>query len=68
MEKLAAACTTEIGKSYGSFTITEADEFSYTDPETHETAEKQGIRFMAEDGSRFVFRLSGTSSSNGENL
>ena len=68
MEKLAAACTTEVGKSYGSFTISEADEFSYTDPETQETVEKQGIRFMAEDGSRFVFRLSGTASTNGENL
>jgi hypothetical protein len=66
MEKLAAACATEVGKSYGSFTIAAADEFSYTDPETQEVAEKQGTRFMAEDGSRFVFRLSGTSSTNGE--
>lgn len=66
MEKLAIACTTEVGKSFGSFTIAAADEFSYTDPETQETVEKQGIRFMAEDGSRFVFRLSGTSSTNGE--
>ena len=48
MEKLAAACTTEVGKSFGSFTIAAADEFSYTDPETQETVEKQGIRFMAE--------------------
>lgn len=66
MEKLSAACATEVGKSYGSFTIAVADEFSYTDPETQETVDKQGIRFMAEDGSRFVFRLSGTSSTDGE--
>lgn len=66
MEKLSAACATEVGKSYGSFTIAAADEFSYTDPETQETVDKQGLRFMAEDGSRFVFRLSGTSSTNGE--
>ena len=65
MEKLTAATGTEVGKAFGTFAISNADEFSYTDPVTQEVVEKQGIRFMAEDGSRFVFRLSGTSSANG---
>ena len=42
MEKLAAATGTEKGKSYGEFTIAEADVFSYTDPETGEVVDNQG--------------------------
>ena len=65
MASLVQSFETEIGKSYGSFTIEKADEFGYTDPVTGEVTEKQGIRFMAADGTRFVFRLSGTASANG---
>ncbi|KAL1524892.1 hypothetical protein AB1Y20_019771 [Prymnesium parvum] len=38
------------------------DEFSYTDPIDGSVASKQGIRFLFDDGSRIVFRLSGTGS------
>jgi len=40
-----------------------ADIFEYTDPIDGSVATNQGLRFMYEDGSRFVFRLSGTGSS-----
>ncbi len=41
-------------------TITMADEFSYHDPVDGSTTNGQGIRIGFDDGSRIVFRLSGT--------
>jgi len=38
------------------------DEFMYTDPTDQTVAKNQGIRFIFEDGSRIIFRLSGTGS------
>mmetsp|Transcript_9477 Transcript_9477/g.25225 ORF Transcript_9477/g.25225 Transcript_9477/m.25225 type:complete len:583 (+) Transcript_9477:393-2141(+) len=43
--------------------VAEADNFAYTDPVDGSQAKNQGIRFVFEDGSRIVFRLSGTGSS-----
>jgi phosphoglucomutase len=40
-----------------------ADDFEYTDPIDGSVASKQGVRFVFTDGSRFIFRLSGTGSS-----
>uniref|UniRef100_T1J6R3 phosphoglucomutase (alpha-D-glucose-1,6-bisphosphate-dependent) n=1 Tax=Strigamia maritima TaxID=126957 RepID=T1J6R3_STRMM len=40
-----------------------ADNFAYTDPIDKSVAHKQGIRIIFDDGSRIVFRLSGTGSS-----
>lgn len=40
-----------------------ADEFGYTDPVDGNVTNSQGLRFMYANGSRFVFRKSGTSSS-----
>jgi phosphoglucomutase len=40
-----------------------ADNFSYVDPVDGSVAEGQGIRFVFEEGSRIIFRLSGTGSS-----
>ncbi|HEV2762436.1 MAG TPA: alpha-D-glucose phosphate-specific phosphoglucomutase, partial [Pyrinomonadaceae bacterium] len=37
-----------------------ADDFSYTDPVDASVATRQGVRLFLEDGSRVVFRLSGT--------
>ena len=37
--------------------------FSYTDPVDHSVSNNQGYIFKWPDGSRFVFRLSGTGSS-----
>ncbi|VDL72250.1 unnamed protein product [Nippostrongylus brasiliensis] len=39
-----------------------ADNFQYTDPIDGSVATKQGLRIVFEDGSRLVFRLSGTGS------
>jgi len=46
-----------------SFTVSIADNFSYLDPVDGSRAAKQGIRVIFTDGSRIVFRLSGTGSS-----
>ena len=55
--KLGGLPGTETGAGPKVF---EADEFSYTDPVDGYTTEQQGIRVWFEDGSRAVFRLSGT--------
>merc|ERR1712087_18625 len=48
------------GKKFGEFTIAKADMFEYNDSVDGSVSKNQGIRFIFEDGSRFVFRLSGT--------
>ena len=48
------------GKVFGGLRIKEADDFCYTDPVDGSRSEKQGIRILLDDGSRVVFRLSGT--------
>jgi phosphoglucomutase len=48
------------GKSWGAYTVKFADEFSYTDPVDHSVSSHQGIRLGFVDGSRIVFRVSGT--------
>lgn len=50
------------GTSWGSHTVSKADEFTYLDPCDKSVSEHQGIRFMFVDGSRVIFRLSGTGS------
>ncbi|XP_021727267.1 phosphoglucomutase, cytoplasmic [Chenopodium quinoa] len=42
--------------------VKDADEFEYTDPVDGSVSKHQGIRYLFEDGSRLVFRLSGTGS------
>jgi phosphoglucomutase len=44
-------------------TIATADDFTYNDPVDGSVAKKQGIRFLMADGSRIIFRLSGTAGS-----
>ena len=48
------------GTVQGDYTIALADDFVYTDPVDGSVATKQGIRIVMTDGSRIVFRLSGT--------
>jgi len=48
------------GHRIGEREIAFADDFSYTDPIDGSIAEQQGIRIGFKDGSRIVFRLSGT--------
>lgn len=50
------------GDKYGDYILKVADDFTYTDPVDRSVAAKQGIRFVFSDGSRIVFRLSGTGS------
>ena len=40
--------------------MAEADDFAYTDPVDGSVSKKQGIRVIFADGSRIVYRLSGT--------
>jgi len=44
------------------YTVKLMDDFNYTDPVDGSYTEKQGIRIIFTDGSRLVFRLSGTGS------
>lgn len=46
-----------------SFTVAEADDFAYTDPIDGSVSKNQGLFVRFSDGSRIVFRLSGTGSS-----
>jgi len=48
------------GKKYGQYEVEFADDFSYTDPIDGSISQKQGIRVGFTDGSRIVYRLSGT--------
>ena len=48
------------GTQLGGQTVRLADDFAYTDPVDGSTSERQGIRIIFENGSRMVFRLSGT--------
>jgi len=51
--------TTQQGKEYR---VKLADDFQYTDPVDKSLTTNQGLRIVFDDGSRCVFRLSGTSS------
>ncbi|MCK5920293.1 MAG: alpha-D-glucose phosphate-specific phosphoglucomutase, partial [Methylococcales bacterium] len=48
------------GKRLGNYNVKFADDFSYTDPIDNSVSDHQGLRIGFEDGSRIVFRLSGT--------
>ena len=60
MDKLRTLNGTLNGKRYGDYEINFSDDFSYTDPIDQSVSERQGIRIGFSDGSRIVFRLSGT--------
>lgn len=48
------------GKAFGSYEVEYSDDFAYTDPVDGGVSKNQGIRVGFTDGSRVVFRLSGT--------
>ena len=60
MENLRSLVPTLKGKAYGKYEVEYGDDFSYTDPIDGSLSTKQGIRIGFTDGSRIVFRLSGT--------
>lgn len=51
------------GQSFSGLQVERADDFSYLDPVDGSTVQNQGIRIFFTDGSRAVFRLSGTGTS-----
>ncbi len=60
MERLRGMLGTMKGQKFGDYEVEYADDFSYTDPIDGSVSQKQGIRIGFTDGSRIVFRLSGT--------
>jgi phosphoglucomutase len=52
-----------VGRSKAGYTVSVADDFTYVDPVDGSISTKQGIRYLMQDGSRIVFRLSGTAGS-----
>jgi phosphoglucomutase len=51
------------GTTLGGRRVATADEFSYVDPVDGSRSDRQGLRVSFEDGSRIVYRLSGTGTS-----
>jgi phosphoglucomutase len=52
--------TTLPNQSFGRYTVKSCDDFSYLDPIDGSVSSNQGTRILFTDGSRIVFRLSGT--------
>lgn len=60
MQHLRDSFDTLPGKAFGRYLVKACDDFRYTDPIDGSVSDGQGIRILFEDGSRIVFRLSGT--------
>ena len=60
MAHLRASLATLPGQTMNGALIASADDFAYTDPVDASVSTAQGIRVGLADGSRIVFRLSGT--------
>ncbi len=60
MDSLRIKLATLQGADLGAYVVDFADDFEYTDPIDGSVSKKQGIRIVMTNGSRIVFRLSGT--------
>ena len=60
MQHLHANFNNLPGTKFGRYEVKNCDDFSYTDPIDGSVSKGQGIRILFTDGSRIVFRLSGT--------
>jgi len=60
MKDLRARLSALPGQRIGKFEIASADDFAYHDPVDGSDSKNQGIRILLKDGSRLVYRLSGT--------
>ena len=61
MAELRAQLPALAGRDCGAgLRIDAADDFAYTDPVDGSVSTRQGVRLLFADGSRIVFRLSGT--------
>ena len=60
MDALRAQLSDLPGQTFPAGTVAMADDFAYDDPVDGSRSEGQGIRVVFENGSRIVYRLSGT--------
>lgn len=60
MDELRGRLAGLVGTRLDGYEISYADDFAYTDPVDGSVSAKQGVRIGFADGSRIVFRLSGT--------
>jgi phosphoglucomutase len=60
MQLLRASFAQLHGAQFGDLRVKQCDDFSYTDPVDGSVSTGQGVRIIFTDGSRIVFRLSGT--------
>ena len=60
MQHLKNNFITLAGAQFGKYTVKFCDDFSYTDPVDGSVSKGQGVRIIFTDGSRIIFRLSGT--------
>jgi phosphoglucomutase len=60
MAALRASLSSLPGTINSGGTVKSADDFAYTDPTDQSVSGNQGVRILFADGSRVVFRLSGT--------
>ena len=59
-DRLESMLPSLVGQAFAGRSISEADNFSYTDPVDGSVTSGQGLRILLEDGSRVIVRLSGT--------
>ncbi|RHY01590.1 hypothetical protein DYB36_003132 [Aphanomyces astaci] len=62
-DKMVAAMASSpslAGQTFHGFTVKVNDEFTYNDPVDGSVSAHQGVRYIFTDGSRVIFRLSGT--------
>lgn len=60
MDNMRAMAEDTVGKFYGDYEVETFDDFKYVDPVDKSESAHQGVRVLFKDGSRIVFRLSGT--------
>ncbi len=60
MTHIKSQFTSLPNQKFGKYYVKTADDFSYTDPIDGSISTGQGVRILFTDGSRIVFRLSGT--------
>jgi phosphoglucomutase len=60
MQHVRDQFTALCGQSFGKYTVNCCDDFSYHDSVDGSVSKNQGVRILFSDGSRIIFRLSGT--------
>jgi phosphoglucomutase len=60
MKMMGDKSGTLVGQEFGGMKVAINDVFEYNDPVDGSISKNQGVRFIFEDGSRIIFRLSGT--------